>query len=361
MKISKITHCNEVRIRVDFPYNAASTTLLRQIQGTQWSKTLKCWHIPYTKEAFAQLKAMFPDVEYETTTPRKETSEPRAFIVEEKTTIENKKTELQKKIELNRKTNSDNKSDISIEITERHIYIKIPKNDVDIAFIRSFKFAFWDSKNYCWCVPNYKATTEKIKAYFSSRNPIVTELSSTLNAEKKSTQPTFTATQLLVINLSDKLFKVYFSYNKNLILAIKKTPFAQWNDTGHYWSIPYSEKYLSDIKRISEEFSLEFIYLIENKPKIKPRTSRHDIENFRECPPEYINKLTEMRYSRNTIDTYKHMFEEFINHFPDNEIKDITDEMIVAFLRYLVNERNISTSYQNQSINAIHPVGLFKN
>lgn len=181
----------------------------------------------------------------------------------------------------------------------------------------------------------------------------MTELSSTLNAEKKSTQPTFTATQLLVINLSDKLFKVYFSYNKNLILAIKKTPFAQWNDTGHYWSIPYSEKYLSDIKRISEEFSLEFIYLIENKPKIKPRTSRHDIENFRECPPEYINKLTEMRYSRNTIDTYKHMFEEFINHFPDNEIKDITDEMIVAFLRYLVNERNISTSYQNQSINAI--------
>ena len=87
MKISKITHRNEVRIRVDFPYNAASTTLLRQIQGTQWSKTLKCWHIPYTKEAFAQLKAMFPDVEYETTTPRKETSEPRASIVEEKTTM----------------------------------------------------------------------------------------------------------------------------------------------------------------------------------------------------------------------------------------------------------------------------------
>jgi site-specific recombinase XerD len=31
----------------------------------------------------------------------------------------------------------------------------------------------------------------------------------------------------------------------------------------------------------------------------------------------------------------------------------MTDEMIVEFLRYLVNERNISGSYQNQSINSI--------
>lgn len=47
------------------------------------------------------------------------------------------------------------------------------------------------------------------------------------------------------------------------------------------------------------------------------------------------------------------MFEEFINHFPETEIYDITDEMIVDFLRYLVKERNISGSYQNQSINSI--------
>jgi len=53
------------------------------------------------------------------------------------------------------------------------------------------------------------------------------------------------------------------------------------------------------------------------------------------------------------LDTYKHMFEEFINFYRDTEITDITDEMIVDFLRYLVNERNISGSYQNQSINSI--------
>ena len=72
MKISKITHHNEVRIRVDFPYNAQTTALLRQIPDTRWSKTLKTWHIPYTKEAYEQLKEMFPDVEYATAVEMRE-------------------------------------------------------------------------------------------------------------------------------------------------------------------------------------------------------------------------------------------------------------------------------------------------
>jgi site-specific recombinase XerD len=178
-------------------------------------------------------------------------------------------------------------------------------------------------------------------------------LGAAIITEQAPVQPTFTAAQMLVINHSDKIFKVYFSFNKNLVFEIKKIPFAQWNDSGHYWSIPYSEKYLAELKQIAEAYVLKFVYSIEAKPKIKPRTSRHDIENFRDCPAEYISKLKELRYSQNTIDTYKHMFEEFINHFPDSEIKYITDEMIVEFLRYLVNERNISGSYQNQSINSI--------
>ena len=311
--------------------------------------------MPYTKEVFEQLKELFPEVEYPTTrpdlTPNPSPDGEGEAIYAKLPLLKLKlKPEKQEKAEINVSAKS---SEISIEITARHIYVKIPKNDADIAFIRSFKFVLWDSKNYCWSVPNYKNTAEKIKAYFSARNPTVTELGSTVLSEQTAGQPTFTASQLLVINHSDKVFKVYFSFNKNLVFVIKKIPFAQWNDAGHYWSIPYSEKYLTEMKRIAAEFVLQFIYTTEQKPKIKPRTSRHDIENFRDCPAEYISKLKELRYSQNTIDTYKHMFEEFINHFPKSEIKDMTDEMIVEFLRYLVNERNISGSYQNQSINSI--------
>ena len=73
MIISKITHHKEVRIRVDFPYNAEVTTRLKQIPDTRWSRTLGVWHIPYTKEAFEQLKALFPDVEYAAINQKTET------------------------------------------------------------------------------------------------------------------------------------------------------------------------------------------------------------------------------------------------------------------------------------------------
>jgi len=47
------------------------------------------------------------------------------------------------------------------------------------------------------------------------------------------------------------------------------------------------------------------------------------------------------------------MFEEFINHYSETVLDDITEPMIMDFLRYLVTDRHVSTSYQNQSINAI--------
>ena len=48
MKASKITHRNETRIRVDFPYNAEMVSKLRQISDARWSKTMGAWHVPYT-------------------------------------------------------------------------------------------------------------------------------------------------------------------------------------------------------------------------------------------------------------------------------------------------------------------------
>ena len=65
MKASKIQHRSEIRIRVDFGYNAELVSKLRQIADARWSKTMGAWHIPYTKEAFGQLKELFPEVEYD--------------------------------------------------------------------------------------------------------------------------------------------------------------------------------------------------------------------------------------------------------------------------------------------------------
>lgn len=360
MKASKIKHRNEIRIRVDYPYNAEITSKLRQIEDAKWSKTMGSWHIPYTKEAFVQLKTLFPEVEYEMTRqtemhhhPTSSIEADDAVIIEKSKPIVLSSNQIvehldnepapTKKIRIN---------PIIIDITDKHIYIKMPKNEADIQYVRSFKYAQWDVRNFCWTIPNHYKNWDLLRAYFESRNPKITEHFS--NIEKaKTSDYTFTKNELLIVNNSNRVLNLYFSYSKTVVAEIKKMRLISWNPHENCWKLPYSETFLTEIKRIAHDNSLDIIYKEEQRSKIKARTSRHDIRNYRECPAEYISKLKELRYSVNTLDTYKHMFEEFINHYSETEMSEITDTMIIDFLQYLVNERNISGSYQNQSINAI--------
>jgi integrase/recombinase XerD len=359
MRVSKITHNNEIRIRVDFEYNAEWVSKLRQIADARWSKTMGAWHIPYTSEAFGQLKESFPEVEI-IQSPLDSNLTPT--ISKEEGVKEEFKTKIKIKAEETHDIGTSNdlslqqpsikRNGISIEITDKQIFIKLPKNEVDIQYIRSFKYSRWDMRNYNWIVPNLRNNADKIRAYFQQRNPEIKEYHSSIEKTNVTNATSFTKDQLLVIN-NFRVLKVYFSYSKNMLAEIKTMSYRSWHGEEQCWTVPSSEKFKTELKEIAERNSLEFIYREEPKSAVKPRTSRHDIENYRECPTEYMAKLRELRYSEHTQETYKHMFEEFINHFSKIEIDEITDAMIVEFLRYLVNERNISGSYQNQSINSI--------
>ena len=57
--LSKIAHRGATRIRVDFPYDAEIIQAIKQIEGSRWSQTKKCWHVPYNKESFTLLEQQF--------------------------------------------------------------------------------------------------------------------------------------------------------------------------------------------------------------------------------------------------------------------------------------------------------------
>lgn len=352
------------------------------------------WHIPYTKEAFVQLKTLFPEVDYTSSptdltpnpSPRREgnlerelkppptdlsskkeeTSTSTPLLEEKKVekkvlklhqqTTENSAAKnkvmplVQAEIEVSTSTSST-KNSIEIVIARTQITIKVPKNEVDIQFLRSFKYSKWDSQLYCWIIPNNGKNAEKIKSYFSNRNAQITELVplQVVNVEK----PTYSKGEMLVINHSNRKLKVYFNFDKDIALQIKRIPYSTWNGYELCWEVSCSDKFMTELKLIAERNGLVFRHHLISKNKVNPRKSRYDIANYRECPESYINKLRELRYSRHTLDSYTDLFEEFINYYEDTPINDISETMIMDFLRYLVTERCVSTSYQNQSINAI--------
>ena len=51
---------NQKRIGIrPLGFDKAFPTLMRQIQGSRWTPDQRCWHIPYDKQAYAQLKRLF--------------------------------------------------------------------------------------------------------------------------------------------------------------------------------------------------------------------------------------------------------------------------------------------------------------
>jgi len=59
------------------------------------------------------------------------------------------------------------------------------------------------------------------------------------------------------------------------------------------------------------------------------------------------------RYSPSTMKTYLNCFREFINHYSTVELNDIAEEQIKQYMLHLVEDKKVSSSYQNQMINAI--------
>jgi len=334
MKASKITHKNELRIKVDAPYNRESIALLKQIADARWSKTIKAWHIPYTQAAFKQLKALYPNVEYPVA--KRDIQEDAGKLTGANLPLVNPQ------------------NTIVIDVTGRQILLKMPKNNTDIHFVLSLRFARWDKKSFCWVIPHYPGNLELLKDYFKERLSQITVHKTFEVMSATDQKRTLAMDEVLMIKTTSGRLKVIFGYNKVLMQKIKSFPLHQWNVQNKWWSIPYNDVWLQSIREVAGEQQMQVIYEEEQADETKKdRITPFDIPNYRSCPTEYLLKLRELRYSERTVKNYGSMFEEFINYYHTYEMERIIEPQIVAFMRYLVMERRVSSSYQNQAINAI--------
>jgi len=152
MKAEKISHKDQSRIRIDFPYNRKAIAKLRQIADSRWSRTMGAWHVPYTKEAYRQLKELFPDLDVSETEHRQNNTETQYAAEKKSEIIDEHPIEHPELNETTTLRTSDEqpisvKSNIEPEYTKSTIYLKIPKNETDIQYIRSFQYTRWDSNS----------------------------------------------------------------------------------------------------------------------------------------------------------------------------------------------------------------------
>jgi len=174
MKASKIVHNSEDRIKVEFSYNKEMVSRIREIPDARWSKTLGAWHIPNSKDACDKLIRLFPDIEL--------TSNP---IFEHCTTTSDGRSNGTPTIKPGENPSEDRvfpavlplkatgsiapSDEIMITVSGKILILKMPKNEADIQFVRTFKYVRWDNRQFRWVIPNYGKNLELLKNYFNTR------------------------------------------------------------------------------------------------------------------------------------------------------------------------------------------------
>ncbi|MBN3519709.1 site-specific integrase [Algoriphagus lutimaris] len=240
---------------------------------------------------------------------------------------------------------------VEIEVKGRKILLKMPKNEADIGYVRGILYSRWNKDLFLWEIPHYPGNLEKLESYFGKR---ISKLTKEERHQSTTTpKTTIEKTGILAIITQNRRIKLLFGYIPTLIKHIKTIPYAKWDSKNKWWTVPYSEQFLEEIKVHSAQAGLSL--RIEMEPpktgitKLKPE----EVAQYKPAPESFKDKLVELRYSENTIKTYIPLFEEFINHFPAEDMDSLNEKHVIEFSRFLVTDRKVSSSYQNQAINAI--------
>ena len=164
----------------------------------------------------------------------------------------------------------------------------------------------------------------------------------------------------LLIN-EEKHIGLQFLPNKSIESILSKQSNFSWNSKYNMHSAPHNKVNFNFIfdsfKGIAwingSRFFTDRVHKKNNDTIVLDKyRNRTKINGNRHCPESFLRKLELKRYSINTANTYICCFEKFMNHFPNRELIEISEEDIQGFLHHKACE-GVSNSQLNQLVNSI--------
>ncbi len=205
VRIRKVEFKGQVWIGVELPKRADYIAAIRLIEGRIWKREFRLWLIPYSKEAWRQLKDFFPDLVGAESQPSPPPPEGRAKKEQEKNAAlpPPQKPSLSSAsgngvipvasarlvpaagtvtVRMSDSTAgfppaSDQAAGLQAMVqaafTENKILLRLPKNEQDIAFLRTLQHTRWDPGSLTWQVTASETNAELIRNYFGARLKVI--------------------------------------------------------------------------------------------------------------------------------------------------------------------------------------------
>ncbi len=349
------------------------------MEGRQWNPSLGCWLVPYSKGAYAQLKTLFAGLIHlqegnadqdkkssnepspKNTTPG---STPAASPAVAATNIPIGVSHPAQAKPLAKAAPVAQAAPVQVLFTGKKIVLQLPKNELDIHFLRSLQYARWDAASFSWLVTDGDKNRQLIKEYFGARlqelsgpKPQAVPAASPEVFSTASLAPALPAVEkntLLVVHYMSGRARLLFRYEPSLVELIKTLPLHNWDKDNKWWSVAFSQLTRYQLEQYCQHNGWRLLEQQDPRQELgKKKPSAQKSPYFKQVPESFTQKMVLLRYSYQTVKSYKKHFLEFINYYHARPIDEITEAEILSFLRYLVQERAVSTSYQNQAINAI--------
>ncbi|MFQ5445691.1 MAG: tyrosine-type recombinase/integrase, partial [Saprospiraceae bacterium] len=409
--ISPLQHRGARRIKVECPFDPAVISQIKKVKGRQWSKTHHCWHVPYTTEAFRQLKEMFDVSISPESGVRKQT--PHTVKSGLDTTSETILLEKESKYRMKAFVPWQRKDWIDRIKTipgrawnEEEKYWSLPLaravvEDLKTWFGKQLELKFevpkylpgnylpknWkttanrvDKENHSTAWPHIAVSQKAthLKTPVPTKHAPVKQRIPAASLNKLNIQPgatpqlqTFMQDGMELIRvMGDSIIicpsgahfvEAYLPLNKpGWIKDIREIPGRTWSPEAKCWRLPYV---VETIKLLYRAFGGKAVFSfrpsdeipVEWADKKPPGTTSPEplLPVHKECLIALEKQLMLERKSRSTIRSYKHHLRRFLQHYPGTPPADINEKQIKDYLLYLVNEKSIAESTQNLVINSI--------
>jgi integrase/recombinase XerD len=136
----------------------------------------------------------------------------------------------------------------------------------------------------------------------------------------------------VITHRGEKRIGVYFERNQDLITRIKTVTGSRWSQSKQFWHVPNT---------------------IENRIRFKIETTPLPAPEGIEQIEKFKQWLRSKRYSDNTIKTYSEALKSFLTFFNNKSVFEITNDDVVLYNNEYILKNKLSSSYQNQIVNAI--------
>ncbi|MBI4648074.1 MAG: tyrosine-type recombinase/integrase [Bacteroidia bacterium] len=167
---------------------------------------------------------------------------------------------------------------------------------------------------------------------------------------------------LLPLKIEEKEYiNIRYKYSREIYTLLKKSGFCSWSKEYKSWIIPASKddmqkliSLLIPVVTVRTHSSLQIHDVSLRKQLLEQSYCKTN--GFITCPDEYLSLLQYRNYSYNTIKTYHYLLLRFFNSFKGKTLKEInefTETEINKYHEIMREEKSISSSMLNQSVNAI--------